>query len=126
VIAMKIVRPVCCGIDVHKSVLVATIASTGEDGVTSYEQRSFSTLNPDLARLRDWLVERECPGACMESTGKYWIPVLDVLEGHVGVVVTHPKYVRAIKGKKSPTRTQSSSGGAGTQTARPRCTASGG
>ena len=41
---MKIVRPTCCGIDVHKSVLVATIASTGEDGVTSYEQRGFSTL----------------------------------------------------------------------------------
>ena len=98
---MKILRPVCCGIDVHKSVLVATIASTGADGVTSYEQRTFSTLNPDLERLRDWLLERGCPEACMESTGKYWIPVFNVLEGHVGVVVTHPKYVRAIKGKKT-------------------------
>ena len=68
---MKIVRPVCYDIDVHKSVLVATIASTGEDGITSYEQRSFSTLNPDLARLRDWLLERGCPEVRMESTGKY-------------------------------------------------------
>ena len=98
---MRIVRPICCGLDVHKSVIVATIASTGEDGVTSYEQRSFPTLNPDLARLRDWLLERGCPEVCMESTGKYWIPVFNVLEGHVGVVVTHPKYVRAIKGKKT-------------------------
>jgi transposase len=101
VTAVKIVRPICCGIDVHKSVLVATIASTGEDGVTSYEQRSFSTLNPDLARLRDWLLERGCPEVCMESTGKYWIPVFNALEGHVGVAVVHPKYVRAIKGKKT-------------------------
>ena len=98
---MKIVRPTCCGIDVHKSVLVATIASTGADGSAAYEQRSFSTLNPDLVRLRDWLVERGCPDVCMESTGKYWIPVFNVLEGHVRVVVTHPKYVRAIKGKKT-------------------------
>ena len=98
---MRIVRPICCGLDVHKSVVVATIASTGADGVTSHEQRSFSTLNPDLAHLRDWLVERGCPEACMESTGKYWTPVFNALEGHVRVVVTHPKYVRAIKGKKT-------------------------
>lgn len=98
---MKIIRPVCCGIDVHKSVLVATIASTGTRGATTYEQRSFSTLNPELEALRDWLLERGCPEVCMESTGKYWIPVFNVLEGHVRVVVTHPKYVRAIKGKKT-------------------------
>lgn len=98
---MRIVRPICCGLDVHKSVIVATIASAGADGVTSHEQRSFSTLNPDLRRLRDWLLERGCPEVCMESTGKYWIPVFNALEGHVRVVVTHPKYVRAIKGKKT-------------------------
>ena len=98
---MKVIRPICCGIDVHKNVLVATIASTDADGVTSYEQRSFKTLNPDLVRLRDWLLERGCPSVCMESTGKYWIPVFNVLEGRVEVVITHPKYVRTINGKKT-------------------------
>lgn len=98
---MKVVYPICCGLDVHKSLIVATIASTDEDGVTTYEQRSFSTLNPDLLELRGWLLERECPAVCMESTGKYWIPVFNVLEGHVEVCLTHPKYVRAIKGKKT-------------------------
>ena len=98
---MKIVHPICCGLDVHKSLIVATIATTDKDGVTTYEQRSFSTLNPDLLELRSWLLSRECRDACMESTGKYWIPVYNVLEGHVDVVLTHPKYVRAIKGKKT-------------------------
>ena len=98
---MKVVYPICCGLDVHKSVIVATIASTDEEGVTSYEQRSFKTLNPDLFALRGWLLERGCLDVCMESTGKYWIPVFNVLEGHVRVVLTHPKYVRAIKGKKT-------------------------
>ena len=90
---MKVVRPTCCGLDVHKSLIVATIATTDAEGVASYEQRSFTTLNPDLFALRDWLLERGCPEVCMESTGKYWIPIYNVLEGHVGVCLTHPKYV---------------------------------
>jgi transposase len=98
---MKVVYPICCGLDVHKNVIVATIASTDGSGITAYEQRSIETLNPDLRAMRDWLLERGCLDVCMESTGKYWIPVFNVLEGHVNVVLTHPKYVRAIKGKKT-------------------------
>ena len=98
---MKVVYPICCGLDVHKNVIVATIASTDDSGITDYEQRSFETLNPDLFALRDWLLERGCRDVCMESTGKYWIPVFNVLEGRVNVALTHPKYVRAIKGKKT-------------------------
>ena len=98
---MKVVYPICCGLDVHKNVIVATIASTDASGITAYEQRSFETLNPDLFALRDWLLARGCLDVCMESTGKYWIPVFNVLESHVNVVLTHPKYVRAIKGKKT-------------------------
>ena len=98
---MKVVRPVCCGLDVHKATVVATVASTGEGGSVVHERRSFSTMYPDLVELRGWLAELGCPAVCMESTGKYWIPVFNVLEGHVEVVLTHPKYVRAIKGKKT-------------------------
>ncbi|MBQ3340214.1 MAG: transposase, partial [Atopobiaceae bacterium] len=98
---MKVVYPICCGLDVHKNVIVATIASTDGSGITDYEQRSFETLNTELFALRDWLLERNCLDVCMESTGKYWIPVFNVLEDHVNVVLTHPKYVRAIKGKKT-------------------------
>lgn len=98
---MRVVHHICCGLDVHKTLVVATIASTDREGVASYEQRSFGTLVPDLRDLRDWLVGRGCADVCMESTGKYWIPVFNVLEPHVRVCLTHPKYVRAIKGKKT-------------------------
>jgi transposase len=98
---MKIVHPVCCGIDVHKAVVVATIAKTDKNNITTYSQRSFKTLNPDLVALRGWLIENDCRHVCMESTGKYWIPLFNVLEEHVEVILTHPKYVRAIKGKKT-------------------------
>jgi transposase len=103
--SMKIVHPICCGVDVHKKAIVATIVRTGKDNVAIYDQRSFGTLNCELHELRDWLLENGCRHVCMESTGKYWIPLFNVLEEHmVEVVVTHPKYVRAIKGKKTDRR----------------------
>jgi len=99
---MKIVHPICCGVDVHKRVIVATIATTCNNNITTYITESFTTVNADLFRFRDWLKERGCYDVCMESTGKYWIPVFNVLEdAGMKVLLTHPKYVRAIKGKKT-------------------------
>ena len=100
-LSMKIVYPICCGLDVHKDLIVATIASTDKQGVTQYAQRSFSSQNYDLAHLKSWLLEYQCLNVAMESTGKYWIPVFNVLEDELNVFVVHPKYTKAIKGKKT-------------------------
>lgn len=81
--------------------LVATIATTDTNNITAYSQKTFTTLNPDLYAFRDWLIENNCFDVCMESTGKYWIPIFNILEEKVRVILTHPKYVRAIKGKKT-------------------------
>ena len=100
--AMKIVRFNCCGMDVHKNLVVATIGITDrKTNITEYFQRSFSTLNSDLYRLKGWLKSHHCSDVCMESTGKYWIPVFNILEDEINVRLTHPKYVKAIKGKKT-------------------------
>ena len=99
---MKILRPICAGLDVHKNVIVATLGITDMNTqITQYLQESFSTLNCDLYRLRDWLLDHHCHDVCIESTGKYWIPVFNILEDHLHVFLTHPKYVKAIKGKKT-------------------------
>lgn len=98
---MRIVRPICCGADIHKDLIVATIAATIQDGITEYIQSSFSSQNFDLVRLKAWLIEHHCFEIAMESTGKYWIPVFNVLEGEIKVFVVHPKYTKAIKGKKT-------------------------
>ena len=99
---MNIVYPVCCGVDVHKNVIVATIAITDKSNITQYVVESFSTINADLIRFRTWLLSYQCFNVCMESTGKYWIPVFNILEeADIKVLLTHPKYVRAIKGKKT-------------------------
>lgn len=99
---MKIIRFNCCGMDVHKNSVVATIGITDKDTqITRYIQETFSTLNTDLLRLKQWLIVHDCFEVCMESTGKYWIPIFNILEDTVKVHLTHPKYVKAIKGKKT-------------------------
>lgn len=98
---MKLIRPICCGMDVHKDLVVATIATTDNSGITQYHQSSFSTQNFELYKLKSWLKQYECFDACMESTGKYWIPIFNILEDEINVFLTHPKYVKAIKGKKT-------------------------
>lgn len=98
---MRIVRPICCGADIHKDLIAATIATTIQDGITKYIQSSFSSQNFDLVRLKAWLIEHHCFEIAMESTGKYQIPVFNVLEDEINVFVVHPKYTKAIKGKKT-------------------------
>lgn len=99
--ALKIVYKICCGIDVHKTFVVACIASTNDKGVTSYESHRFSTYTSGLKTLLQWLLDRNCKDVCMESTGKYWIPVYNILEKDCKIVLAHPKYVKAIRGKKT-------------------------
>jgi len=96
---MKVVYPVCCGVDVHKSFLVATIIKT--EGITpKYSKKRFSTFNNSILQFKQWLLDNACFDVCMESTGKYWIPIYNLLEDKIHVVVASPKWVRAVKGNK--------------------------
>ena len=101
---LKIVYPICCGMDVHKSFVVACIATTNDHGVTNYKSKRFSTFTGDLRRCADWLSENNCKDVCMESTGKYWIPIYNILEHTCNIVLAHPKYEKAIRGKKTDKR----------------------
>ena len=98
---MRLTYPICCGLDVHKNVIVETIVTTNNVGISEYNQKSFSTINSDIQKFHDWLIENDCYHVCMESTGKYWIPIFNYLENDIDVCLTHPKYVKAIKGKKT-------------------------
>ena len=99
---MKVVFPTCCGVDVHKTFVVATIITTPTDSLQPrYWKKRFSTFNSDLNRFADWLLEHNCLDVCMESTGKYWVPVFNILEKRgIRVVVANPKWVKAVKGNK--------------------------
>lgn len=87
--------------DVHKDIIVATIAITNQDGIAEYHQRQFNSQNYSLYQLKAWLKNHNCFDVAMESTGKYWIPIFNVLEDEINVCIAHPKYTKAIKGKKT-------------------------
>jgi len=94
-----VVYPICCGVDVHKSFFVATLITS--EGITPhYQKRRFSTFNKEILAFKRWLLENNCYDVCMESTGKYYIPVYNLLEDSIRVTVANPKWVRAIKGNK--------------------------
>ncbi len=96
----EIIYPIACGVDVHKKFIVAVICFS--DSVkTKYLKQKFSTFTNDLINFRNWLIEHNCQNVCMESTGKYYIPVYNALEGYISnVVVANPKWVKANKGEK--------------------------
>ena len=101
---MKVTFQTCCGVDVHKSFLVATIIKTSSGIEPSYQKRRFSTFNNSILEFKKWLLENECLYVCMESTGKYWIPVFNILEDEINVTIANPKWVKAVKGNKDDTK----------------------
>jgi transposase len=96
---MQVVYPICGGIDVHAKMLVACLRDKGQR-----ETRTFSTMTDDLLRLRDWLVKSNCTHVAIESTGVYWKPVFNILEGSLQVVLVNPLHVKAISGHKTDVR----------------------
>ena len=101
---MKVTYPTCCGVDVHKSFLVATIIKTTGGIEPSYQKKRFSTFNNSILDFKSWLLENECHDVCMESTGKYWVPVFNLLEDQINVTIANPKWVKAVKGNKDDTK----------------------
>ena len=100
--AFKIFRFNCCGLDVHKTWIYACIGITDSNGRTEYKQARFSSFSNGLQELSDWLDKYHCTDICMESTGKYWIPVFNVLEkNNFFVTLSHPKYTKPQKGNKT-------------------------
>lgn len=97
---MEVIYSKACGVDVHKTFIVAVICdSTGLE--PKYIKKRFSTFNNSLIEFRNWLISNDCQNVCMESTGKYYIPVYNALEGFISnVVVANPKWVAVIKGEK--------------------------
>ena len=97
---MKVTYQICCGVDVHKSFLVATTVKTTGAVEPSYQKKRFSTFNNSILEFKQWLLDNDCHDVCMESTGKYWIPVFNLLEDEINVVIANPKWVKAVKGNK--------------------------
>jgi transposase len=91
----------CAGIDIGKRFLVCCVMTGAAHEEPRSETRRFDTTVPGLKRLRNWLNEERVTDVVMESTGSYWIPVFNLLEGHVTIVLANPEEVKNRKGHKT-------------------------
>jgi transposase len=89
----------CCGIDVHKDTITACLIIPGADGQPVKETCTFSTMTGDLTALAQWLKEKGCTHVAMESTGVYWKPVYNLLEGAFEILVVNPTVIKKLKNK---------------------------
>jgi transposase len=94
----------CCGMDVHKeTVMVCVLPPDGDTGKTI--KKVYGTFRNDLGRMRGWLKLLKVTEIAMESTGVYWRPIWNVLEGHgFELILTNPQQVKALQGRKSDRR----------------------
>jgi transposase len=99
---MEVIRRRCCGIDVHKkSITVHVLPPQGEPNGKPQE-REFRTFSRDLRSLRGWLKRQQVSEVVMESTGQYWRPLWNILEGEVPrLVLVNPAHVKALAGRKT-------------------------
>lgn len=96
---MEILHARCAGLDVHKKTVVAcAITPAGR------ELRTFGTLTGDLLALGDWLAAQGVSEVAMESTGSFWKPVYNVLEGRFTLVVANARHIKAVPGRKTDVR----------------------
>ncbi|MGI9860862.1 IS110 family transposase [Moorella naiadis] len=98
---MEVAYERCCGLDVHKKKVVACLLTPGGKQ-PKQEIRTFGTMTEDLKGLLEWLLENEVTAVAMESTGVYWKPIYNILEGQIPeLILINPEHFKALKGKKT-------------------------
>ena len=98
---MHVVYSHCCGLDVHKRSITACLLLSGSGGKGHHEIRRFGTMTRDLLELADWLQCHHVTHVAMESTGVYWKPVWNILEGQFEVVLVNAQHIKAVPGRKT-------------------------
>jgi len=101
---MEILYAICCGLDVHKDSITACLRRLGGRSHVTQELRPCGTTTGELLTLLDWLAAAGCTHVAMESTGVYWKPVFNILEGHFQqVLVVNAQPSKALPGRKKDT-----------------------
>jgi transposase len=91
----------CAGLDVHKKTVVACAITPGSQGAKRVEIRTFGTMTADLLALSDWLQARQVTHVAMESTGEFWKPIYNLLEGNFELLVVNARHIKNVPGRKT-------------------------
>ncbi len=91
----------CAALDVHKANVQVCCIRPDATGKPQIQERKFPTFTQDLLALRDWLKEAQVTHVAMESTGDYWKPIYNILEGHFALLLVNPHHVKNVPGRKT-------------------------
>jgi len=98
---MDVLYERCCGLDVHKKTVVACLITLTATRQWHKETRTFRTVTSELLSLLDWLKAADCTHVAMESTGVYWKPIYNLLEGQMELLVVNAQHIKAVPGRKT-------------------------
>ena len=98
---METIYACCAGLDVHKTTVVACVRRVDPAGRVREQVRTFGTMTADLLALSDWLAEAGVTHVAMESTGVYWKPIFNLLEGRFEVMLVNAQHIKQVPGRKT-------------------------
>ena len=98
---LKIIYLYCAGLDVHKKFVVVCLLSVDQHGQVHKELRTFSTMTGDLEAMADWLAESQVTDVAMESSGVYWQPIFNILEGRFNLLLVNAQSIKRMPGRKT-------------------------
>ena len=98
---MEVLYTRCCGLDIHKKSVVACLIITEPGQKPVKETRTFRTMTADLLALADWLSDMGCTHVAMESTGVYWRPISNLMEGLVELLWVNAQHIKAVPGRQT-------------------------
>src|SRR3954451_10911595 len=98
---VEVVHEHCCGLDIHKQIVVACLLVPGSGKEPRKEVRTFGTMTDDLLQLADWLAAAGCTHVAMESTGVYWKPLYNLLEASFELLLVNAQHIKQVPGRKT-------------------------
>jgi len=98
---MDIIFSNVAGLDIHKKTIVACVRVVDGNGRASDEVREFGTMTSELLKMSDWLSSCHVTHVAMESTGVFWKPVWNILEGVFELLLVNPRELKQVPGRKS-------------------------
>ena len=98
---MEVVHERCCGLDIHKKLIVACAIVPGQHGQGHKQVRTFGAMTDELQQLSDWLAEQQVTHVAMESTASYWKPIFNVLEERFELLLVNAQHLKAVPGRKT-------------------------
>src|SRR6266478_7358147 len=100
---MEVIHPRCCGLDIHKDSISACVLIK-EDGKREKHLARFGTMTSELLELADWLRSWDVKRVAMESTGVYWKPIWNILEGEFDLELINAQHIKKVPGRKTDTK----------------------